>query len=95
MSWNNDFFTILYQEIFMKRTENEINFDVNLIKLLTDKKSGSICDFCCGVGDILSGFEKNNFETYGVDFSEEYVQKANDKYKQKIKFILLMKLSKK
>lgn len=83
MSWNNEFFTILYQEIFMNRTEDEINFDVNLIKLLTNKESGSICDFCCGVGDILSGFEKNNFETYGVDFSEEYVQKANDKYKQK------------
>ncbi len=82
MSWNNEFFTLLYQEIFMNRNEEEIDFEVNLIKKLTNKNNGTVCDFCCGVGDILSGFSKHNFETYGVDFSNDYVIKAKTKFNQ-------------
>lgn len=83
MSWNNDFFTLLYQEIFMKRSKEEIDFDVELIQNISQKTEGSVVDFCCGVGDILEGFERKGFETYGVDFSADYVKKAQGKYAQK------------
>lgn len=83
MNWNNDFFTLLYQEIFMNRSQKDIDFDVDSIINISHKTTGSIVDFCCGVGDILEGFERKGFETYGVDFSNEYVQKANIQYNQK------------
>lgn len=82
MTWNEDFFTLLYQEIFMSRKESEIDFDVELIQMATNVREGSVVDFCCGVGDILAGFEKKGFSTYGVDFSKDYVGKANKEYQQ-------------
>lgn len=83
MTWNNDFFTLLYQEIFMSRKDSEISFDVELIQKATNIQGGTVVDFCCGVGDILAGFEKKGFSTYGVDFSKDYVDKANHVYQQK------------
>ena len=83
MTWNNDFFNLLYQEIFMHRTNEDIKFDVDLIKLATNIKEGSIVDFCCGVGDILEGFENEGFTTYGVDFAQDYVTKAKELHNQK------------
>ena len=83
MNWNNDFFTLLYQEIFMNRSKEEIDFDVELIQKISQKTKCTVVDFCCGVGDILEGFERKGCETYGVDFSAYYVKKANEKHAQK------------
>ncbi len=83
MNWNKSFFNLLYQEAFMSRSKEDIEFCVKLIRGVTSINQGSIVDFCCGVGDILSEFETCGFETYGVDFSQEYIKKAKKIYNQK------------
>lgn len=82
--WNDAFFTLMYQEIFMQRDNQKINEEVDLILNLskTDKPI-TIADFCCGVGDILSGLEKRGHTTYGVEYSLDYVNKAKKVYEQK------------
>lgn len=76
MNWNKDFFNLIYQELFMKRDLDEINFDVDLITQITGIKNGGVVDFCCGIGDILSEFKRRGFQTNGVDLSREYVEKS-------------------
>lgn len=83
MSWNKDFFNLFYKNLFMSRTKEDIDFNVKLIKEITKRENGSVVDFCCGVGDILSGFKESGFDTYGVDFSEDYIKEANDFFKEK------------
>ena len=74
--WTDDFFNTLYWELFMKRTDEQIQSEVDFITRLIGFQPQSVMDVCCGVGDILSGFAKNNAaRTLGVEFSQDYVNR--------------------
>lgn len=83
MSWNESFFNDLYQELFMTRTEEQIQEIVNIITKETNINNGSIIDFCCGIGDILNEFKNRGFSTYGVDYSDSYIQTSKKLYNLK------------
>ena len=83
-NWNKDFFNQLYYELFMYRDKDKVDFETEIIRQLTKLSPQSkIGDFCCGVGDILKSFEDKGYQTYGVDFSTDYVNIAHKKYQQK------------
>lgn len=81
MSWNESFFNLFYQELFMSRTQERLEYETSLIAQITSMKpSDSIADFCCGIGDLLNTFSQKGYDAYGVDFSDEYVQAARNRF---------------
>lgn len=81
MSWNESFFNLFYQELFMSRTEERLEYETSLIAQITSMKpDDSIADFCCGIGDLLNTFSQKGYDAYGIDFSNEYVQVARNRF---------------
>lgn len=59
----------------MERTSEQVTGEVNFITQLIGFKPDSVIDVCCGVGDILAGFEcAGANKTLGIEFSEDYVK---------------------
>lgn len=74
--WTDDFFNTLYWELFMKRTDEQVQTEVDFITQLIGFKPTSVFDVCCGVGDILAGFaQQGASKTLGIEFSQEYIAK--------------------
>jgi len=77
MTWNKDFFNLAYQELFMNRSQKEIDFQVKIINKLSNINNPvHIVDFCCGIGDLLHKFQEQGNTVYGVDFSKDYIEKS-------------------
>ena len=79
--WTNDFFNLLYWELFMKRNSKQIKDNSSLIEqsYFEQHKNNplSILDVCCGTGDILSFLSKKfNIEGKGIDYSDDYVKQS-------------------
>ena len=55
----------------------------SLIKI----NSGKLLDLGCGYGEDLDYFNKNGFETYGIDVSEKMIEEAKIKTKQSKLFV--------
>lgn len=83
MNWTQKFFNTNYHNLFMNRNPSQIKEEVDIISKLINIKEKNIVDFCCGTADLLAEFHNRNFETYGVDYSQEYVDVANNKHQQK------------
>ena len=80
-NWNEEFFTTMYQDMFMDRTKEEINFEKDTITFFTGaKKNQTIADFCCGTGSVLNRFLGDGLTTYGIEFSPDYVKTGQQLY---------------
>lgn len=75
--WHTSFFSNLYAELFLNRTQEEIYQHIQLIESLVDmKKMKTIMDVCCGLGDICHTLaSKHNLQDFGIEYSPEYVKK--------------------
>lgn len=79
---NSDYHKTFYEEKKIKLTNNLIETFLNKYY---NKNNIRICDFGCGNGSFLNQLS-NNYDKYGVEYSEEYLNYLTKKNKN-IKFI--------
>lgn len=73
--WVESFFGELYWEIFMKRNQDQILLEANIIRDVLGYEPKSVLDVCSGVGDILNELSRDgSVKTMGVEWSEDYVK---------------------
>lgn len=81
--WNETFFNNMYLEMFMTRSQEQINIENQIITFFTHaKEKQSIADFCCGTGVIADSFTQQNLDSYGIEFAQNYVDIGKSLYPQ-------------
>lgn len=56
------------------------NYGNNLIELLNPKRGEKVLDLGCGTGDLANVIHELNADIVGIDYSENMIQQAQDKY---------------
>ncbi len=76
--WFKDWFNSpYYLDVYSHRGEEEAKSFVDLIeKEIHPEKSWKILDFCCGSGRLSLELAERGFRVYGIDLSENLIQKA-------------------
>lgn len=74
--WHKSFFNYLYYELFMQRSKQQVDDNIRLIETVVDVSSfKSVMDVCCGIGDICASLaDKHHMESYGIEYSADYVK---------------------
>src|ERR1035437_1843172 len=82
-NWSKNFFNLMYLELFLRRTDEEIDkFSNKIIEELEIKKGEKVLDAGCGVGDIANKIaEKTQAEVMGIEQIEEYVEEGKKKFR--------------